>query len=85
MGAYRDDAWEGYEHLNYAEEPDMDHVERAFKAGFDRGYEKGMDAPNGWKHTLDYIMARFPDLEWSEYSDPITALCDRLQAAEADK
>lgn len=34
-------AWDDYEHLNYAEEPDMDHVERAFKAGFEAGYEEG--------------------------------------------
>lgn len=30
------DAWDEYEHLNYAEEPDMEHVERAFMAGYRR-------------------------------------------------
>ena len=31
------EAYDDYEHLNYAEEPDMAHVERAFMAGFAAG------------------------------------------------
>jgi hypothetical protein len=36
-----------------------------------------------FRQSADYIMERFPDLTWSEHSDVITALCDRLEQAEA--
>lgn len=35
------------------------------------------------RQTYTYVTERFPTLEWSEHSDPITALCDRLEQAEA--